>query len=73
MDQARCFENTLSLPQRGKDSSVSGFALLSILERNRACSAFKRFSPAPSLIKIFLKNGYVFCRNEDYYCEGKRR
>jgi len=32
VDQAGCFENTLALPQRGKASSVSGFALLSCVE-----------------------------------------
>ena len=41
IDQAGCFENTRPLPQRGKARSVSGFALLSILERNHARSAFK--------------------------------
>ena len=50
IDQAGCFENTRPLPQRGKARSVSGFALLSVLERNHARSAFKRFSPSPSLI-----------------------
>jgi len=41
MDQAGCFKNTLAFPQRGKASSVSGFAILSASERNRARSAFK--------------------------------
>ncbi len=57
IDQARCFENTRSLPQRGKASSVSGFALLSILERKYARSAFKRFSQSPSLI-FFPPSGF---------------
>jgi hypothetical protein len=37
------FKNTPLLPQRAKKGSVSGFALLSLPERNRARSAFKRF------------------------------
>ena len=43
------FKNTHLLPQRGKKCSVSGFALLSRLERNHARSAFKRFFPPRSL------------------------
>ncbi len=43
MDRAECLENTQALPQRGKACSVSGFALLSIPERNHARFAFKRF------------------------------
>ena len=43
IDQAGCFENTRPLPQRGKARSVSGFALLSILERNHAHYSLKRF------------------------------
>ncbi len=57
IDQAGCFENTRPLPQRGKARSVSGFALLSILERNHARSAFKRFSQSPSLI-FFPPSGF---------------
>ncbi len=57
IDQAWCFENTRPLPQRGKARSVSGFALLSILERNYARSAFKRFSQSPSLI-FFPPSGF---------------
>jgi len=61
LDQARCFENTHALPQRVKACSVSGFALLSILERNRARSAFKRFSQSPSLIfsSFITENGMI--------------
>ncbi len=55
--QAGCFENTRPLPQRGKARSVSGFALLSILERNHARSAFKRFAQSPSLI-FFPPSGF---------------
>ena len=47
--QAFGFKNTHLLPQRGKKCSVSGFALLSRLERNHARSAFKRFFPPRSL------------------------
>ncbi len=50
IDQAGCFKNSRPGPQRGKTRSVSGFALLSILERNPARSAFKRFSQTPSSI-----------------------
>ncbi len=57
IDQAGCFENTRPLPQRGKARSVSGIALLSILERNHARSAFKRFSQSPSLI-FFPPSGF---------------
>ena len=57
IDQAGCFENTRPLSQRGKARSVSGFALLSILERNHARSAFKRFSQSPSLI-FFPPSGF---------------
>jgi hypothetical protein len=41
--QASGLKNTQLLSQRGKSCSVSGFALLSLLERNHARSAFKRF------------------------------
>jgi len=51
-DKDGYLENTLPLPQRVKASSVSGLALLSILERNRAHSAFKRFSQLPILIFV---------------------
>ncbi len=57
IDQAGCFENTRPLPQRDKARSVSGFALLSVLERNHARSAFKRFSQSPSLI-FFPPSGF---------------
>ncbi len=57
IDQAGCFENTRPLPQRGKARSVSGFTLLSLLERNHARSAFKRFSQSPSLI-FFPPSGF---------------
>jgi hypothetical protein len=40
--QANELRSTHLLPQRVKSCSVSGFALLSILERNHARSAFKR-------------------------------
>jgi hypothetical protein len=46
------FKNTPLLPQQGKRDSVSGFALLSHLERNLARSAFKRFYPSRSLRRI---------------------
>jgi hypothetical protein len=49
------FKNTHLLPQRGKKCSVSGFALLSRLERNHARSAF-------SLHRI---GGLVLCWNFD--------
>ncbi|MDH4257566.1 MAG: hypothetical protein OEV50_02050 [Candidatus Aminicenantes bacterium] len=42
-------ENTQLLPQRVKSCSVSGFALLTSSVRNRARSAFKRFSPPTAL------------------------
>jgi len=45
-------ENTPLLPQRVKNGSVSGSALLTSSVRNHARSAFKRFSPhCPSLIR----------------------
>jgi len=59
-DQAECFENTRPLPQRGKSRSVSGFALLSILERNRARSAIKRLSQSSSLI-LYIQRKPDFC------------
>jgi hypothetical protein len=44
--QAEWFESTQLLPQRGKSCSVSGFALLSLRERNLARFAFHTaFSP----------------------------
>jgi hypothetical protein len=46
------FKNTQVFPRRAKTCSVSGFALLSLLERNRARSAFKRFFSPISLRKI---------------------
>ncbi len=46
------FKNTHLFPQRGKRRSVSGFALLCLMLRNHARSAFKRFSPPKSLRKI---------------------
>jgi hypothetical protein len=46
------FKNTHLLPLRGKKCSVSGFSLLSLLERNRARSAFKRFFSPISLRRI---------------------
>ena len=45
-------KNTHLLPQRGKRCSVSGFTLLSILERNPARSAFKRFFSSRSLRRV---------------------
>ncbi|MFC2169494.1 hypothetical protein ACFLRM_02860 [Acidobacteriota bacterium] len=51
-------ENTQALSQRVKASSVSGFALLSFLERNRAHSAFKRFSQSSNHISVPI--GCVF-------------
>jgi len=36
-------ENTQLLPQQVKSCSISGFALLSIMERNHARFTFKRF------------------------------
>ena len=48
------FKNTHLLPQRGKKCSISGFALLSRLERNRARSAFKRFFPPRSLRRVWV-------------------
>jgi hypothetical protein len=49
-------KNTHLLPQRGKKCSVSGFALLSRLERNRARSAFKRLFPPKSLRRVLALN-----------------
>jgi hypothetical protein len=46
------FKNTQVFPRRAKTCSVSGFALLSLLERNRARSAFKRFFSPISLRRI---------------------
>jgi hypothetical protein len=45
-------KNTPLFPQQGKRGSVSDFALLSLLERNRARSAFKRFFSPISLRRI---------------------
>jgi hypothetical protein len=55
MARASWLKNTLTFPQRGKGSSVSGFALLSILERNRARSALKRFFHQLALAKLGLR------------------
>ncbi|MDH5468382.1 MAG: hypothetical protein OEY25_13275, partial [Candidatus Aminicenantes bacterium] len=49
-------ENTQLLPQRAKSCSVSGFTLLPSSVRNRARSAFKRFSP-PTALRLFAKEG----------------
>jgi hypothetical protein len=48
------FKNTHLFPQRGKRCSVSGFALLSPWERNRARSTFKRFFPYKSLRRAWV-------------------
>ncbi|MGB2764907.1 MAG: hypothetical protein WBC20_10895, partial [Candidatus Aminicenantaceae bacterium] len=47
-------ENTQLLPQRVKSCSVSGFALLSIMERNHARFAFKRFF-SPTTLRLCVK------------------
>ncbi|MBL7082092.1 MAG: hypothetical protein ISS41_00515 [Candidatus Aminicenantes bacterium] len=47
-------ENTQLLPQRVKSCSVSGFALLSITERNHARSAFKRFF-SPTALRLCVE------------------
>jgi hypothetical protein len=52
-----------SLPQRGKVRSVSGFALLSILSRNLARSAFHRafLITQPDPILLFGGLFYFLC------------
>jgi len=53
-------ENTQLLPQRVKSCSVSGFTLLSIMERNRAHSAFKRLFSSTAFAYVLkkLKKGW---------------
>jgi len=69
--QAKWLENTLSLPQRGKASSDSGFALLSLRERNRARSALLTvFLPLSLRLVKMGKNGgspyYVLIQAEGF-------
>ncbi|MBL7082465.1 MAG: hypothetical protein ISS41_02395 [Candidatus Aminicenantes bacterium] len=47
-------ENTQLFPQRVKSCSVSGFAPLSIMERNHARFAFKRFF-SPTVLRLCVE------------------